>query len=152
MLREYPYKLIEKIMKLEVINCTTEKLIKTYSVPDLSMLEFQEWKMSDEVVINLNQLSKDTASLDSKDPETDEFTSIQLRVDFYLPDPIKNQALSQFAKSQTSLQDRSNQIPNEVNDAESMAMLKSRTVLSAVVTEILQNHPHSGYKVRISDE
>ena len=129
-------------MKLEVIiiNCTTQESIKTYSVPDFSMLDFQEWKALNEVVINLNQLSNVTANLDSKDSETNEPISNSRKVDFYLPDPIKNRAISQFAESRTGTEE-----PSE-------PVLKSSTILSAVVTEILQNHhPNSDYKVRISD-
>ena len=129
-------------MKLEVIiiNCTIQEPIKTYSVPDFSMLDFQEWKTLNEVVINLNQLSNITANLDSKDSETNEPISNSRKVDFYLPDPIKNRAISQFAESRTGTEE-----PSE-------PVLKSSTILSAVVTEILQNHhPNSDYKVRISD-
>ena len=140
-------------MKLEIIrDCRTQKIIKTYSVPDLDMLDFHEWQMLNEVVIDLNQLSHAIAKLDSKDSEINEPISNSREVDFYLPDPIKNRALSQFAKLQTDTQEPSDQIPNEVTDGGSMAVLESSTVLSAIVTEILQNHyPHSGYKVRISD-
>lgn len=140
-------------MKLEVIrDCRTEKIIKTYSVPDLAMLDFHEWQILNEVVIDLNQLSHAIAKLDSKDSEINEPISNSREVDFYLPDPIKNRALSQFAKLQMDTQEASDQIPNEVTDRDSMAVLESSTVLSAIVTEILQNHhPHSDYKVRISD-
>jgi hypothetical protein len=129
-------------MKLEVIiiNCTTQESIKTYSVPDFSMLDFQEWKALNEVVINLNHLSHAIANLDSKDSETGEPISNSREVDFYLPDPIKNRAISQFVESGTGTEE-----PSE-------PVLKSSTILSAVVTEILQNHhPHSDHKVRISD-
>ncbi len=128
-------------MKLEVIkDCTTEEIIKAYSVPDLAMLDFQEWQEGNEVVINLNHLSHTIANLNSEDSETNKPISNLWKVDFYLPDPIKNRAISQFAESRTGTED-----PSE-------PVLKSSTVLSAVVTEILQNHhPHSDYKVRISD-
>ena len=94
-------------MKLEVIkaiNCTAQEPIKAYSVLDFSMLDFKEWKAlnENEVVINLNQLSNVTANLDSKDSETNEPTSNSRKVDFYLPDPIKNRAISQFTELRTS--------------------------------------------------
>jgi hypothetical protein len=128
-------------MKLEVINCTTQKPIKTYSVPDFSILDFQEWKAVSEIVIDLHQLPDATSNLDSNDPETNEPVSNPREVDFYLPDPIKNRAISQFARSLSG--------PEEPSEP----VLKSSIILSAVVTEILQNHhPHSDYKVRISDE
>ena len=128
-------------MKLAVIkDCTTEKIIKAYSVPNLAMLDFQEWQEQNEVVINLNHLSHAIANLDSKDPETGESISNSREVDFYLPDPIKDRAISQFVELE-----RGTEEPSE-------PVLKSSTILSAVVTEILQNHhPHSDYKVKISD-
>ena len=128
-------------MKLEIIrDHAKQQAIKTYSVPDFSMLDFQEWKAVSEIVIDLNQLPDATANLNSNDPETNEPVSNPREVDFYLPDPIKNRAISQFVESGTGIED-----PSE-------PVIKSSTVLSAVVTEILQNHhPHSDYKVRISD-
>ena len=128
-------------MQLEIIrDCKKQKIIKTYSVPDLVMLDFQEWQEENEVVINLNHLLQTIAKLNSEDSETNEPISNLGKVDFYLPDPIKNRAISQFAESRTGTED-----PSEPT-------LKSSTVLSAVVTEILQNHhPHFDYKVRISD-
>ena len=130
-------------MKLEIIrDQAKQKVIKTYSVPDFSMLDFQEWKAvsENEVVINLSQLSIITANLDSKDSETKEPTSNSRKVDFYLPDPIRNRAISQFTELRTG------------TEVTSELVLKSSTILSAVVIEILQNHhPHSDYKVRISD-
>ena len=139
-------------MKIEVINSKTQKMTETYSVLNLSMFDFQEWQVLNEVVIDLNQLSAATANLDSKDPETNEPTSNPQEVDFYLPDPIKNRVLSQLAKLQTDTEGSEDQIHNEVTERISMPKLKSNTILSAVATEILQNHqPHSDYKVRISD-
>ena len=139
-------------MKVEVIECSIRKTIETYSVPALSMLEFQEWKVLSEVVIDLNHLSDAAANLDSKDSETNEPISNSQKVEFYLPDPIKNQMLSQLTKSQTGAEESADQILDEVTERVSMPELKSSTILSAVVTEILQNHhPHSNYKVRISD-
>lgn len=128
-------------MKLEVIkNCTRKKIIKVYSVPNLDLFDFQEWQERNEVVTNLNHLSQEIANLDSKDPETGESIATSREVDFYLPDPIKNRAISQFVESGTGTEE-----PSE-------PVLKSSTILSAVVTEILRNHhPHSDYKVRISD-
>ena len=139
-------------MKVEVIECSTRKTIETYSVPALSMLEFQEWKVLSKVVIDLNHLSDAAANLDSKDSETNEPISNSQKVEFYLPDPIKNRVLSQLTKSQTGAEESADQILDEVTERVSMPELKSSTILSAVVTEILQNHhPHSNYKVRIFD-
>ena len=139
-------------MKIEVINSKTEKITETYSVPNLSMFEFQEWQVLNEVVIDLNQLSAATANLDSNDPEISEPISNPREVDLYLPDPIKNQVLDQLVKLETDPGESEDQIRDEVAERISMPNLKSSTILSAVVTEILQNHhPHSDYKVRISD-
>ena len=139
-------------MKVEVINSSTQNPIKTYSVSHLSMFDFHEWKVLNEVVIDLNHLSDVAAKLDSKDSATKELISNSRRVDFYLPDPIKNRMLSQRAESQKGTEESSDQILDEVTEKVSMPALKSITILSAVVTEILQNHrPLSDYKVRISD-
>lgn len=142
-------------MKLEIINPSTDETIKTYSVPNFSMLDFQEWKVLNEVVIDLSQLSDDTTNLDSNDPETNEPVLNSQIVDFYLPDPIKNQAISQFAKLKTEQEELANQFVDGIDETIkqlSSLELKSSTILAAVVTEILQNYqPHSDYKVRISD-
>ena len=87
-------------MKIEVINSKTGKMTETYSVPNLSMVDFHGWNDPNEEVIDLNQLAA-TANLDSNDPETSEPISYPREVDFYLPDPIKNQVLDQLVKLET---------------------------------------------------
>ena len=142
-------------MKVEVINRSTQKTIETYSVPNLSMFDFQEWNGQSEVVIHLDCLSDKVENLDSKDPVTEELISNPTEVDFYLPAPLMNNVLVHLAKSQTDTAESPNQFEdrlNEVTDRVSTPELKSSIILSAVVTEILQNHhPLSDYKVRISD-
>ena len=136
-------------MKVEVIKRSTEKPV-TYSVPDFSMLDFQEWKDSEPVLIPLNKLKETVDNLDAKDPETEEPVSNPQEVDFYLPDPIKNRVIAQLAKPQTDLDREAERL--EITERISTPVLKSSTILSAVVEEILQNHrPPSDYKVRISD-
>ena len=145
-------------MKLEVINPSTPKTIETYSVPDLSMLaffDFEEWKDEGTIVIDLNSLSDTIANLNLEDSETQEPEPSREAVDFYLPDPLKDSMLSLFAKSQTETKETPSQFADRLNEISEQAlrpMLKLSAILSAVVTEILQNHhPHSDYKVRISD-
>ena len=142
-------------MKVEVIDPLTLKTIQTYSV-DLSMFDFQEWKDENEVTIHLNCLLNTVRDLNSKDPETQEPISNPTEVDFYLPTPLMKNILVQLAKSQTDTAESPNQFEdrlNEITDRVSTPELKSSIILSAVVTEILQNHhPLSDYKVKISDE
>ena len=137
-------------MKVEVIKISTEKSV-TYSVPNFSMLDFQEWKdESEPVLIPLNELKDTVDNLDAKDPETQEPVSNPQEVDFYLPDPVKNRVIAQLAKSQTDLDREAERL--EITERISTPVLKSSTILSAVVEEILQNHRSpSDYKVRISD-
>jgi hypothetical protein len=142
-------------MKVEVINRSTKDLVETYSVPDFYMVDFQEWQESSEIVIHLDCLLETVENLVLTDTETEEPIA-HPTVDFYLPDPIKNQAISQFAKSQTNPEDPTDEFSDGSDEAIkrlSAPELKSSTILSAVVKEILQNHhPYSDYKVRISDE
>ena len=139
------------VMKVEVIKCSTQKSIVTYSVPDFYRTDFQEWKdESEPVLIPLSELKDTVDNLDSKDPETQEPVSNPKEVDFYLPDPVKNRVLDQLAKSQTAIDGDAERL--EITDRISTPVLKSSTILSAVVEEILQNHrPPSDYKVRFSD-
>ncbi len=139
-------------MKIEIMNPSTQEVIETYSVPDLSILDFQQWKNKNEIIIDLKCLSDVVNNLDTHDLETNEPISNSYIVDFYLPDPIKNHAISQFAKSKTGIGEPLDQNLSEVIEQISMTRLKSSSILTAVVTEILQNHLHSDYTVRISDE
>lgn len=130
-------------MKLEIIERSKQDTIDTYSVPDLSMLDFQEWKEQNEVTISLDCLSDKVEALDSVDPETQEPISDEREVDFYLPTSLKEKVFDQLKSQMDS---------EEGSEGVFMLKLKSSTVLSAVVTEILQNHfPHSKYEVRITD-
>ena len=143
-------------MKVEVVDISTEKIIETYSLPDFSIRDFRQWSDSSEVEVHLDQLLNTVKNLDSKDPLTEEHISNPREVDFYLPDPLKNQMFSQLTKSQTDTEESSNQfrdVLNEVTEQVSTPELKSSTILYAVVTEVLQNHyPTSNYKVKIYDE
>lgn len=137
-------------MKLEIIECSTCEKIETYSVQDFSMLDFQEWKEQNEgeVTINLACLSDTVADLNSEDSATQEPVADLRKVDFYLPTPLIKKIFDQLAKLQMDTEE----VADQFADRFSTPKLKSSTVLSAIVTEILQNyHPHSEYKVRISD-
>ena len=142
-------------MKVEVINCSTQEPVKTYVVRDLSMLDFQEWKEFSQLVTSLDCLLDIVENLNSKDDVTQEPSLTSTEVDLYLPDPLKDQALRRFAKSQIAQEESSEQFVNkldEVTEQVSEPELKSSIILSAVVKEIVQNHhPNSDYEVRISD-
>ena len=145
-------------MKLKVINCTTQRTIKIYSIADLPMLaffDFEEWKDDGAVVIGLSNLSNIVANLNPEDSDIQDPEPSGEAVDFYLPDPLRDSMLSLFAKSQAETKETSSQFAdrlNEVNEQALRPVLKLSTIFSAVVTEILQNHhPHSDYKVKISD-
>ena len=121
----------------------------------LAFFDFEEWKDEGTVVIDLNSLSDTVANLNPEDSETQEPEPSREAVDFYLPDPLKDSMLSLFAKSQAEIKETPSQFAdrlNEIREQTLRPMLKLSTILSAVVTEILQNHhPHSEHKVRISD-
>ena len=140
-------------MKLEVINCSTQKTIETYSVKDLSLFDFRQWEEAPHQSIPLNDLLESVAKLESRGSETEE--SYPCEVDFYLPDPLKRNTLSRFEESNSNTVedfDQSEEMSEIADEGIFMSVLKSSTILSAVVTEILANHsPHSHYKVRISD-
>ena len=113
------------------------------------MLDFQEWKDESKVEIHLNCLLNTVKNLNSKDSETQDPISNPKKVDFYLPDPLIENVFDQLAALQTDMEESPEQLAERV----STPVLKSSTILAAVVLEILQNHHHrSDYKVRISDE
>lgn len=132
-------------MKLKIIKRSkrsTCEEIEIYSLQGFSMLDFQEWKEQNEgeITINLAYLLDTATNLKSMDPETQEPVSDSREVDFYLPNPLIEKVFAQLKK------------PQEDTEEVSESSLKASTVLSAIVTEILQNyHPHSEYEVRISD-
>ena len=135
-------------MKIEIIYPSTNEIIETYSVPYLSMFDFEQWKNEDEIIIHLNCFLDKVTNLDSMDSETNEPISNPREVDFYLPEPIKKQVFSEFETLQTDTEIFHDQLEYQVS-----TQLKSSTILTAVVTEILQNHNHHlDYQVRISDE
>ena len=143
-------------MKIEVINPSTLEVVETYSIPYLSIFDFQQWKDESEIIIHLNCLLNKVKNLDSKDSETNEPISNPREVDFYLPDPIKKRVFSQLTKLLTSSEESNTRLldrHNETIERVSTPELKSSTILLAVTTEILQNHhQRSDYKVRISNE
>ena len=142
-------------MRIEIISCSSSEPIATYSVPNLSMLDFQEWKETQHEIIPLNDLMESVAKLDSRDSETEVPISAERAVAFYLPDPLKNQVFSRIDVLRQSA-DEENYYSEDMSETDSegisVSVLKSSTVLFAAVTEILLNHsPCSKYKVKITD-
>ena len=147
-------------MKLEIIERSTDDLIATYSVPELSMPDFQEMFDSQErkgpneieVTIDLDCLSGTVKDLDSNDPKTQKSgPEPRSEVDFYLPEPIINRMISQL-KNRGKSADSDEISEDEISERVYRPALELSTILSATVTEILRNHhPHSDYEVKISD-
>ncbi len=140
------------MMKIEVVNPLTHKVVDIYKVEGLSLLDFHDWKDESEIIICLNTISDKVENLNSIDLETNEPISGEKEVDFYLPDPIINEAISQFEELHTDLEESSDHIQDKFSEPTFMTELKSKSILLAVVHEILQNYQlQSEYKVRISD-
>ncbi|MDE0181557.1 MAG: hypothetical protein OXL39_09445 [Caldilineaceae bacterium] len=142
-------------MKIEVIESSSPDPIAIYWVSNFSMLDFQQWKSSPHQTIQLSNLWENAAKLDSRDPETREPNSSERAVDCYLPDPLRIQVMSRFDETHKSSNrnfGQSEDMSGLEYEGRLVSVLKSSTILSAVITEILQNHePHSNYNVRISD-
>ena len=139
-------------MKIDIFNPSTQEVIETYSVPELSILDFQQWKDKSDIVICLSRLLDVVSNLDSKDSETNEPISGPKRVDFYIPNPIRDHVISKFTKFRKDTGRNSDHILDEENERVIMSELKSSTILASVAKEILQNHQErSDYKVKITD-
>ena len=142
-------------MKVEVINCSTKVTIETYSVANLDLIGFQGWEKISKDAIHLTHLENVVKNVQLKDPETRDPISFPKEVELYLPDPLKDRVFFRLAKSIKDMDESSHQFKDTLEDVTEQAStpdLKLTTVLSAVVTEILQNHqPHTDYEVRISE-
>ena len=132
-------------MKLEVIKSSENATVETYLVADIYTSNFSDWEESSQTIA-LNELARIVTNLDAGDSEM----NVAPRVDFYLPDPLKDRMLSQFEELHPDTKELSDQPEDGLNEG---PYLKLSTVLFAVVTEISRNHrPHTDYQVRISDE
>ena len=139
-------------MKVEVFKPSSLEIIETYTVPNLSLLDFkdQEWVNEGKIEIDLNDFSNTMNNV-----ILEELGPSQEFVDFYLPDSLKDSMLYRLIQSQTEKEEFNSQSTDRINEIKekiSSPVLRLKTVLSAVVTEILKNHyPYSEYKVRIID-
>lgn len=132
-------------MKLEVIKSLEGETVETYLVADISTSIFSDWEESSHIIA-FNELYRIVTNLDAGDGEM----NIAPRVDFYLPNPLKDRVLAKFAELNSNSQELSDQPLDGLNEG---PYLKLNTVLSAVITEISRNHqPQADYQVRISDE
>ena len=132
-------------MKFEVIKSSENETVETYLVADISTSIFSDWEEFSQIIA-LNELSRIVTNLDVRDAEM----NVAPRVDFYLPNPLKDRMLAQFAELHSDSQELSDQPVDGLNEG---PYLKLSTVLSAIITEISRNHqPHTDYQVRISDE
>lgn len=138
-------------MKIEVFNPSSSKIIETYSVPNLSLLDFkdQEWLNEGKIEIDLNDFSNTMKNFNIEESEPS-----QEAVDFYLPDSITESLLSQVAIMQTDIKENNHFTDryNEICEISVHPILKKDVILSSVVSEILRNHHIcSDLRVRISD-
>ena len=53
-------------MKVEVIDCSTKKPVKTYYVTELSLFDFQQWEKEPHQMIALENLLESVSKLDSR--------------------------------------------------------------------------------------
>ena len=142
-------------MKIEVVSCSTEKTIETYSLPGVEMANFQEWEETLRC-IPLSKLSNLAKELSSEDPKAAELMPVPISVDFYIPTPLRRCAFDLFAESHTKEEELSEKLAEDfrrqiIEQAFTLAFRVS-DVFAAVVAEISLNHaPHSEFRVRMSD-
>ncbi|MCB0190853.1 MAG: hypothetical protein KDJ65_02815 [Anaerolineae bacterium] len=142
-------------MRLEIIDHSSDKIVETYSVSSVSMLDFQEWEGLSEKIIPLTQLLDEVIKLNGSDPVTNEPHSIAMAVDFYLPAPIEHKLIDLLVDKRATSDmssDISLNLQDEISEQVRNPLLKVNIILAAVVEEISSNHlPKDAYKVRISE-
>lgn len=133
-------------MKLEIIDCSTDQIVSSYKVSELSMLDFQEWENG--VTFLLDDLVNEVSNLSSPDPARGS-------IRFYLPEPIEDEALERLAQTEIDLQadrDEFRGMLEEIKSQAKMPLLDLRMILTVVVEEILRDYPQADiYRVRVSD-
>lgn len=140
-------------MKIEVFNPSSPEKLETYSVPYLSLLDFedQEWVNEGKIEADLNDLSNIVNNLNLEESEPS-----KRAVDFYLPDSLTDSLFYRLVHLQTENEESDSLSTDrfeEIREKVLRPVLRLRTIFSAVVTEILHNHyPNSEYKVRIIDD
>ncbi len=143
-------------MKITILDASSNAIVAEYVVRDVSMLSFVEWKDTGTVEVPLDQLMNITANLSSVDQVTDTPVSVDIAVDLFLPDHLRDGVLRQLEAQQTagaSGAQESLTSTKEVVEQVFSPPLKVNVVLAAVVQEVSQNHqPGTAFKVRISDE
>lgn len=127
-------------MKLEVIERSSSIPVKTYVVPDLSLLSFSEWKDVTSLEIPLGKFSSIARSLNSVDRAIEDTSWVPMPVSFYLPDPIERAVVQHLQEQQVDLEKV--RVPD----------LELISIISVIADEISANHlPNEAYEVRISE-
>jgi hypothetical protein len=141
-------------MKFQIIESSTDEVISSYRVSEISMIDFREWDEVNEVTLSLDELLDIATHLHSCDADADSPEPAKRKLGIYLPDPINREVLDRLVQAQANEENYS------VEDARKEIDTQIRTppldlgmVLIVAVYEILRNHPASdNYKVRISDD
>src|SRR5690554_3228874 len=83
----------------------SNECIASYTISDISMLTFDEWREQSEIQIPLDQFIEEISKLNFTDPVTNNQITVVTEVDFYLPPPVYKRLLSKPAPAERQLPD-----------------------------------------------
>ncbi len=142
-------------MKLEILD-SGNKIVATYTISGLSMLNVEAWMQIPEVTIRLDQLLQEVMGFNTIDLVTQEPVFWETQVRFYLPTPIHNAMLNRLAVDESN-EEESSPIQHLTPNSTEVELIENPPVkfdlaLIAVAYEIAQNHqPNTRFQVRITD-
>jgi hypothetical protein len=126
-------------MKFEILQAQDKKVVAQFSVQELSLLSFPEWKSSSPVEMPLDTFAAKCATINLVDDAGAPLT-VAVPVRFYLPAPVEDQMLTLATASGTD------------REKATSPSLTWNAILLAVVEELKHNHvPNDQYIVRISE-
>jgi hypothetical protein len=140
-------------MKFEVTDSSTERIVSSYEVSELSVVDFREWYDRNEITVRLDELLEEVTSLTASDAGAESPDPISKKVRFYVPTPISREMLNRLAQAEAGEDDHEFEgVPEDIEQRIVTPPLGLSMLLLAVVKEILRNHfPPDSYRVRISD-
>jgi hypothetical protein len=126
-------------MKFEILQAKDKATVAHFTVHELSLLSFPDWKSSSVVEMPLNDFAAKCDTINLVDDASTPLT-VAVRVRFYLPAPVADRMLCLATDNGAD------------REKASSPTLTWNALLVAVVEEIKHNHvPNDQYIVRISE-
>lgn len=127
-------------MKFEILQAHDKATVAQFTVQELSLLSFPQWKSYSVVEMPLHEFAAECATINLFDDVTMAPFAVAVRARFYLPTPVEDRMLNLATANGTD------------REKAASPSITLNAILLAVVDELKHDHaPNDQYIVRVSE-